>query len=117
MLILQKIKETYTGLLKKKTFKSFAAVSISSFALKPVGFLREFFIAKFLTPEYYGILKSLEMIQMLNKFGSLGFNATASREAGHLYGESQYEQVPCITGVIAAAFVICFVSKWKLNAV
>jgi O-antigen/teichoic acid export membrane protein len=99
MWFIQTVKNKYAKIAKKKTFKSFAAVTISSFALKPIGFLREFFVAKYLNPEYYGILKSLEMIHMLNKFGSLGFNAAASREAGHYQGLNQIEKAEQIKSV------------------
>ena len=73
---------------KKKVVKDFLAVLFSNLALRPIQFLKSFVVAKYLGPSDYGLLKTIELVQMLNKYGSLGFNTTASREVGNLLGEN-----------------------------
>ena len=51
-------------------------------------------VAKYLGPADYGLLKSIELIQMLNKYGSLGFNTALTREAGNAIGNKDNEQGP-----------------------
>ena len=54
-------------------------------------FVKSLVVARFLGPEVFGTLKSLEMVQMLDKYGNLGFNATARREIGFAKGKGDYE--------------------------
>ena len=72
---------------KSKSIKDYIAVVSSDWALKPLQFLKSFVVAKYLGPEQYGILKTAELVTMLNKFGNLGFNATAQREIGAANGK------------------------------
>lgn len=72
--------------LHKKVVKDFLAVVGSNLAIKPILFLKGFIVAKYLGPGDYGILKTVELIQLLNKYGSLGFNMTAAREVGNAIG-------------------------------
>ena len=68
-------------------FRSFFTVSSYTALSRVLGFIRDIFIAKYLGPSDYGLLKSIEMIQMLNKWGNLGFRQTANREIGNLIGK------------------------------
>ena len=56
-----------TGKEQLKTLKSLGLIART----KQVQ--QQFIVAKYLGPEEYGILKSVELIQMLNKFGNLEF--------------------------------------------
>ena len=62
-----------------KSFKDIINLSGVQIALRPLQFLKSFVVAKYLGPEVFGILKSVELISMLNKFGSLGFKPAIIR--------------------------------------
>tara|TARA_Y100001958_G_C21235365_1_gene561655 strand:+ start:1459 stop:2691 length:1233 start_codon:yes stop_codon:yes gene_type:complete len=61
--------------------------------IKPIQVVKSFIVAKYLGPGDYGILKSVELIQMLNKFGDLGFNSTAIRDIGAKVGQKNKEEI------------------------
>ncbi|MFA5010589.1 MAG: oligosaccharide flippase family protein [Ignavibacteria bacterium] len=84
------------SLFRKKIVKDYSALVGSNFALKPIQFIKGLLVAKFLGPSDYGILKSVELIQMLDKFGSLGFNTTAAREIGNALGANNQKKVETI---------------------
>ena len=63
-----------------KSSKDILYLTFTHLLLKPIQFLKSFIVAKYLGPEEYGILKSVELIQMLNKFGNLGFKAALIRD-------------------------------------
>ena len=86
----------YKTLFRKKVVKDFSTIAGLSLALKPIELIRAYFVAKYLGPADYGILKSVELIQMLNKYGSLGFNATALREVGNAKGAGDLTKVKLI---------------------
>jgi len=48
--------------------------------LRPLQIIKSFFVAKYLGPETFGIVKSVELISMLNKFGNLGFKSVLIRD-------------------------------------
>ncbi len=56
------------------------SLGLVNLAIKPVTIFRGFIVANILGPADYGILKSIDLIQKLNKYGNLGFNYTAKRE-------------------------------------
>lgn len=76
--MLAQIKEFLKG---KKSLKDVLYMMGSQVALQPISVLKSFMVAKYLGPEHYGILKSVELVTMLNKFGSLGFLNVAVRDA------------------------------------
>ncbi|UCE06676.1 MAG: oligosaccharide flippase family protein [bacterium] len=78
--------------LKKKSSKDLFAISISTFSNQIIGLLRGFFVAKFLGPRDFGILKAIQLITMLDKFGSLGFRTVATREVAHIKGEGDMQR-------------------------
>jgi O-antigen/teichoic acid export membrane protein len=75
---------------KKQGLRDVLSLMGVQIALRPILILKSFFVAKYLGPEAYGILKSVDLIRMLNKFGSLGFkpalirNAVTYRAAGNI---------------------------------
>mgnify|MGYP001496745692 FL=1 len=79
----------------KKIFKDIFALGTANILLQPIQLLKSFVVLKVLGPDIYGSLKSVEMLQMLDKYGNLGFNATARREIGHARGSKdvEYEKV------------------------
>ena len=74
-------------IFRKKAVRDFLAVITSEIALRPIQFLKEFVVTKYLGPADYGLLKSIELIQMLNKYGTLGFRPAAAREIGDAIGK------------------------------
>src|SRR3990172_6473568 len=80
------------SLLQKKVVRDFLAVVGSEIALRPVQFLKEFFVTKYLGPADYGLLKTIEMVEMLNKYGSLGFKPAAAREIGDAIGKNDEQK-------------------------
>ncbi len=77
---------------KKKVVKDFTATAGFNLALRPIELVKSFFVAKYLGPADYGILKLIELIQQLNKYGSLGFKPVAMREIGAAIGEKDIEK-------------------------
>ena len=75
-------------LKRNKSVRDVLSLTGVQAALRPIQLFKSFFVAKYLGPEVYGILKSVEMISMLDKFGTLGFkdaiirNATTARAKG-----------------------------------
>ena len=65
-----------------KSVKDISWMIGANILIKPFQVVKSFVVARYLGPEDYGILKSVELIQMLNKFGDLGFNSTVIREVG-----------------------------------
>lgn len=94
------------SIFRKKVVKDFVATAGSNIALVPLGLIKEFFVAKFLGPADYGILKSLELIQMLNKYGSLGFNSVVLREAGDAIGKGEKEKEKLVRNTNYSAEII-----------
>tara|TARA_A100000164_G_C21929017_1_gene784607 strand:- start:1378 stop:2661 length:1284 start_codon:yes stop_codon:yes gene_type:complete len=66
-------------LKNKKSLMDIVKLSSIQIVLRPLQIIKSFVVAKYLGPESYGILKSVELIAMLNKFGSLGFKPTIIR--------------------------------------
>lgn len=81
---------------KRKVVKDFTAVAGTNLALRPIQLIKGFVVAKYLGPADYGLLKSIELIQMLNKYGSLGFNTTAAREVGHALANDDTKRIQLI---------------------
>ena len=98
--------EFYKALYRKKVIRDFSTVVGFNFALKPIQLIKSFFVAKYLGPAEYGILASLQLIQMLNKYGNLGFNATASREVGNALGSKDLTRVDLIKNTAYTAEVV-----------
>tara|TARA_X000000368_G_scaffold45614_1_gene32730 strand:+ start:3636 stop:4907 length:1272 start_codon:yes stop_codon:yes gene_type:complete len=65
--------------IKSKSIKDVFSMVSAQVLLRPFQIAKSFLVAKYLGPEIYGILKSTELIKMLNKFGSLGFKPTIIR--------------------------------------
>lgn len=88
-----KISNKIKSLLKKKVVKNYFSIAGANVLLQPIQVVKGFFVASVLGPADYGILKTVELIQMLNKFGNLGFKAVANREMSHAIGENDPEAV------------------------
>lgn len=87
--ILGKIK----NVTSKKVVKDYFSIAGASLLLQPIQIVKGFFVANILGPADYGILKTVELVQMLSKFGNLGFKTVANREMSHALGEKDYDSV------------------------
>lgn len=74
------IKKVRDKINSSKSSKDILYLTLTQIFLKPIQFVKSFVVAKYLGPEEFGILKSVELIQMLNKFGNLGFKAALIRD-------------------------------------
>lgn len=88
-------------ILKHRRLKDYVAMSGAEILLRPIQMLKEYLVARFLGPADYGLLKSLELINMLRKYGSLGYRSVATREAGSALGEGD---VACANRLRGAAY-------------
>ena len=74
------MKKYIRKLSDSKAFTDIFKLASVQIILRPVQVLKSFMVARFLGPEVYGILKSVELVQMLNKFGNFGFKAVVIRD-------------------------------------
>jgi O-antigen/teichoic acid export membrane protein len=94
------------GLLRRKVVKDFGAIVGSNLLLRPVQLIKGFVVAKYLGPADYGLLKSVELIQMLSKYGSLGFNTAAAREAGNAIGDNNSNKLKLVRNTAYSSEII-----------
>ncbi len=107
-------KKMNLSLFKRKSVKDLSSVFSATLVLQIINVVRGFIVAKFLGPGDYGILKSVQLISMLDKFGSLGFRIVATREIIHLRGtqekEKEYEvRNVAYSGEIVLSFLLFLV--------
>lgn len=86
-------KSRFKNFSQKKSTKDISWMVGANMLTKPLQVAKSFIVAKYLGPEDYGILKSVELIQMLNKFGDLGFNSTVIRDVGARVGQKSEEEI------------------------
>jgi O-antigen/teichoic acid export membrane protein len=91
---------------RSKSAKDIFYVMSTSIILKPVELLKGFFVAKYLGPDNFGIFKVLELIYMLKKYGSLGFNQVAIRESSDAKGRGNYNQAEFVKNVALSSEVV-----------
>jgi O-antigen/teichoic acid export membrane protein len=94
-----------------KTAKDYLFLTVSNIAIRPIQFVKGIVVAKYISPETYGLYRTGELITMLNKFGNLGFNSTASREVGTALGEknqrkANYFRLSCYSGEFSLAIIL-----------
>ena len=82
------------------------AVAGSNLAVRPILLLKSFIVAKYLGPADYGLFKTIELIQMLNKYGNLGFRQTANREVGDLIGKKSTANVGLVKNTLYSSELI-----------
>ncbi len=75
---------------RKKSFKDFISLVSVTFLMQPIAIIKNFIVAKYLGPADFGLIKSVELIQMMNKFGNLGFVSVAQREIGTANGQNDF---------------------------
>lgn len=97
---------SHKSLLKKKVVKDFLAVSLIDISLKPIAIIKGFIVANVLGPADFGLLKSIELIQKLNKYGNLGFMYAVKREAAHFIGAGELEKAQIVRNT---AFTLEFI--------
>lgn len=102
------------GLLKRKGLADVLKLSAVEIALRPLLIARSFVVAKYIGPETYGILKSVELISMLNKFGSLGFKPAIIRNGTTAIAENDKEELISIknnayTGELLLSFILMLI--------
>jgi len=81
-----------THFLNKRGVRDYLAVLSSRVGVQIVNIVKGFVVAKFLGPTNYGILKSVELITMLDKYGNLGFKSVAMREIPYYRGAGQAQK-------------------------
>ncbi len=102
------------SLFKRKSVKDLSSVFSATLALQVINVARGLIVAKFLGPGHYGILKGVQLITMLDKFGSLGFKMVATREISFLRGAQEKEKENEVrnvaySGGIALSFLLFLV--------
>tara|TARA_B100001063_G_scaffold38446_1_gene32121 strand:- start:20746 stop:22047 length:1302 start_codon:yes stop_codon:yes gene_type:complete len=103
-------KSRFKNFFKKKSTKDISWMVGANILIKPLQVAKSFIVAKYLGPEDYGIIKSVELIQMLNKFGDLGFNSTVIRDVGVKIGEKSEEEIQEIkNNAYSSELVLTFV--------
>lgn len=83
-------------LLRTTSAKNLLAIYSSDTIIRILNIFRAFFVAKILRPEDYGILKSVQLISDLAKYGNLGLMAVVRREIP--YYSSDTEKAEYIKG-------------------
>ena len=94
------------ALYKKKFIRDISWMLSANILIKPFQIVKSYFVARYLGPEQYGILKSVELIQMLNKFGDLGFVNTAIRDSGELIGSKNKEKLEQVKSVCYSSEIV-----------
>lgn len=94
------------NIFKNKSVKDVAWMMSANIIVKPFQIVKSFIVAKYLGPEDYGILKSVELIQMLNKFGNLGFVNTVIRDSGELIGKDDSKGLKDVKRICYSAELI-----------
>ena len=92
--------------IENKSYLDIIYMISGNMLIKPFQLVKSFVVAKYLGPEEYGLLKSVELIQMLNKFGDLGFNSTVIRDVGSLKGDSNDDKIKEIKSVCYSSELI-----------
>ena len=77
----------------KKDLNAWFSLLISTVGIRFIGLFRGLFVARVLGPSDFGLLSSLLLINSLNKYGSLGFNAVVKREVPFFEGKDQVQLV------------------------
>ena len=93
--LLSRIKSNIT---RPGRIKDYFSLLGSNLSLRPVQLVKEYMVARFLGPADYGLLKSVELINMMNKFGSLGYKGVAAREAGDALGRKDTKRAEELKG-------------------
>ena len=75
---------------------NFIALIRSNLFVSMLGIIQGFVVARFLGPTQYGILKLLDMIPQLAKYGDLGFISVARREIPYHIGAGDDEKAQLI---------------------
>lgn len=91
MQVFHKIKDIIP-FLSKKSIKDYLYLISTTVILQPIGIVKNFIVARYLGPADFGLIKSVELIQMLNKFGNLGFVTVAQREIGTANGQKDFDK-------------------------
>lgn len=89
-----------------RVVRDYLAIAGSEIALRPIQFVKEFIVTKYLGPADYGILKSIELIKMLNKYGSFGFKAAAAREIGDARGRDDAQRATDVRNTAYSSEII-----------
>jgi O-antigen/teichoic acid export membrane protein len=72
--------------------KDFTSLLSKNLAVNILQAIKHFVVARYLGPAQFGILKMLDMIHELAKYGNLGFTSVASREIPYHRGKKDVEQ-------------------------
>ena len=104
--MLQIRKKLFVNFFNKKVVKDFTAIAGSNIILRPIQLIKGITVAKYLGPADYGLLKAIELIQMLNKYGSLGFNTAATREAGNAIGSKNQDRLRVVRNTAYSSEIV-----------
>lgn len=78
--------------LASKSGRNYKYVLGSGIIVSIVSALRGFFVAKILGPVDFGLLKGVQLVSDLSKYGNLGFSAVVSRDVPHYQHENENEK-------------------------
>jgi O-antigen/teichoic acid export membrane protein len=108
--LITKYKTVVKDIMQKKSVKDISWMIGANILINPLQAAKGFIVAKYLGPEDYGIIKSVELIQMLNKFGDLGFNSTVIRDVGaSMGGKNEAEIQEIKNNAYSSELVLTFV--------
>jgi len=83
----------------KKSVKDLLAVFSATAASAVVEMVRGLVVARSLGPGNFGILKGVQLISMLDKYGNMGFKMVATREISFLRGAGEKEKELAVRNV------------------
>ena len=84
---------------RRKTIRDIGSLAAAEIGLRPIQVVQGLVVARFLGPTAFGLLKTVDLIRMLNKFGSLGFNAAVVRDASAALGRKDFQTANAIRSV------------------
>ena len=112
----QKKRESIIKFFNKKVVKDFTSIVGANILLRPIQLIKGIVVAKFLGPADYGLLKTVELIQMLNKYGSLGFNTALTREAGNAIGNKDNEKLELVRNTAFSSEIVLALTLFFIGA-
>ena len=86
--------------------RSLVTLVRSNIIVSLLGLLQGFVVARFLGPAQYGLLKLLDMIPQLAKYGDLGFISVVRREIPFYQGAQDHEKAQLIRNISYSSEII-----------
>lgn len=84
---------TLISKLRSTAFAGYLSLFRAYFVNQGLGVVRGFIVAKYLGPADYGLMSSVRLISMLDKFGQLGLVPVVTREVAYKRGQGELGEV------------------------